>query len=241
MDVSRKAKNDRPTRMTGLKLPASAFLIRESSKHMNLYLIRHGESVYNAEGRIQGHSDVPLSELGRRQGVAAAEVLASLALDALFASPLQRAYETAEIIAARLKLPIRLDDRLKEIDVGIFQGLLRTELDNLYPAEIARWTSEDLDYVVPGGESRRQLVARGRAALRSIAEAGHRHAGVVSHGRVLMITLKDLVGLPLKKPPFALQNGSITTLSYNEGKFELVALDQVEHLRDVGFSGSGDL
>jgi 2,3-bisphosphoglycerate-dependent phosphoglycerate mutase len=234
-------KNPPSGAIAGLKSGDSDFFQRRSETPMKLYLIRHGESVYNAEGRIQGHSDVPLSELGRRQGVAVAEVLANRAIDALYCSPLQRAYEMAEIIARRLKLPIRLDDRLKEINVGVFQGRLRTELDRLNPAEIACWTSEDLDYVVPGGESRRQLVARGRAALRSIMEAGHRHAGVVSLGRVLMITLKDLVGLPLETPPYALQNGSITTLSYNEGKFELVALDQVEHLCDVGFSGSGDL
>jgi broad specificity phosphatase PhoE len=208
---------------------------------MNLYLIRHGESVYNAEGRIQGHADIPLSELGRRQGAAAAEVLAGLSLDALYASPLRRAYETAEIIAARLKLPIRLDDRLKEINVGIFQSQLRAELDRLFPEEMARWTSEDLDYVVPGGESRRQLLERGRAALRSIAAAGHRNVGVVSHGRILMATIKDLLEIPQERPPYALQNGSITTLSYNEGKFAVVALDQVDHLQNIGLSGSGDL
>jgi broad specificity phosphatase PhoE len=197
--------------------------------------------VYNAEGRVQGHSDVPLSDLGRQQAGAVAEVLAGLSLDALYASPLRRACETAEIVAARVELPIQLDDRLKEVNVGIFQAQLRSELNRLYPEEIARWTSEDLDYVVPGGESRRQLVHRGREALMSIVAAGHQSVGIVSHGRILMTTIKDLIGIPPQKPPFALQNGSITTLSYNEGKFEIVTLDQIDHLREVGLSGSGDL
>lgn len=208
---------------------------------MNLYLVRHGESVFNAEGRIQGHADIPLSELGRRQGTAAAEVLAGLSLDALFASPLRRAYETAEIIAARVNLPIETDDRLKEINVGIFQGQLRAELDDLFPEEMARWTSEDLDYSLPRGESRRQLIARGRAAFESIVAVGHQNIGIVSHGRILMATVKELLGRPQREPPYALQNGSITTLSYNGTGFAAIALDNVDHLQNIGLSGSGDL
>jgi 2,3-bisphosphoglycerate-dependent phosphoglycerate mutase len=208
---------------------------------MNLYLIRHGESVHNAVGRIQGHSNVPLSDQGRRQVAAVAEALVGFSPDVLYASPLRRACETAEIIAARLKLPIQFDDRLKEVNVGIFQDQLRSELDRLYPEELARWRSEDMDYAIPGGESRRQLLDRGREVLQMIAQSGHRNAVVVSHGRILMTVVKALIGLPLEKPPFSMQNGSITTLSYNEGTFELVALDQVEHLREVGLSGSGDL
>ncbi|MBN2579065.1 MAG: histidine phosphatase family protein [Pirellulales bacterium] len=209
---------------------------------MHLYLIRHGESVYNAEGRIQGHSDVPLSELGRRQGRAVAEALAAQPVEALHASPLRRAYQMAEILAARLGLPIRTDDRLKEINVGIFQGQLRRELDQTYPVELAHWTSEDLDYALPGGETRRQLIVRGRAAIEEIVGEKFQHVAVVSHGRLLMMTLKSLLAMPLDEPPFSLQNGSITTVQYNNaGRFELVALDEVEHLRGVGLSGSGDL
>jgi broad specificity phosphatase PhoE len=208
---------------------------------MNLYFVRHGESVHNAEGRIQGHSDVLLSALGRLQAGAVADVLAGLSLDALYASPLRRAYQTAEIIAARLQLPIFVEERLKEVNVGIFQDQLRSELNRRFPEELARWRSEDLDYVIPGGESRRQLLHRGREAFQAIVEGGHQNVGVVAHGRVLIVTLKSLVGMSPEEPPFALQNGSITTLAYNNGKFNLVAIDSVEHLREVGLSGSGDL
>jgi broad specificity phosphatase PhoE len=208
---------------------------------MKLHLIRHGESVYNAEGRIQGHADIPLSELGCRQAEAAAEALARQPMEAIFASPLRRAAQTAEIIAKRLGLPVQFDDRLKEIDVGIFQGKLHSELERLYPQEIARWRSEDMDYAVPGGESRRQILQRGRSAFESILAEGRENVAIISHGRILMTTIKSLLGMPLTKPPFSLQNGSITTLSYNEGNFELISLDSVEHLRDIGLSGSGDL
>jgi broad specificity phosphatase PhoE len=210
---------------------------------MYLYLIRHGESRHNAVGRIQGHSDVRLSDLGRRQAAAAAESLVGKSIDALHASPLYRARETAEIVAERLRLPVRFDDRLKEVNVGIFQDHLRSELESLYPAEFVRWKSEDFDYVIPGGESRRQLLQRGHEVLHAIVKTGVQGAAIVSHGRILMTVVKDLLGIPLEKPPFSLQNGSITTLTFNEDEktFALVALDDVEHLRDVGLSGSGDL
>jgi broad specificity phosphatase PhoE len=208
-----------------------------------LYLIRHGESRHNAVGRIQGHSDVSLSDLGRRQASAVAESLAGKAIDVLHASPLRRARETAEALAERLRLPIRFDDRLKEVNVGIFQDCLRSELESLHPEEFARWKSEDFDYVIPRGESRRQMLERGREVLGAIVEAGGQSAAIVSHGRILMTIIKDLLGIPLEKPPFSLQNGSITTLTFDvkEKTFALVALDDVEHLRDVGLSGSGDL
>ena len=152
---------------------------------MILYCVRHGESVYNAEGRIQGRLNVPLSELGRRQSAAAAAALAGLSVDALYASPLRRAMETAEIIADALGLPIQTDLRLMEIDVGVFQDKRPCELAELYPEALARWKSEDLDFVIPGGESRRQLIARGRAALQAIASTGRQAAIIVAHGRLL--------------------------------------------------------
>jgi broad specificity phosphatase PhoE len=208
---------------------------------MKLHLIRHGESVYNAEGRIQGHADIPLSELGCRQAEAAAEALAKQPHDVIYASPLRRAAQTAEIIAKRLGLPIQFNEQLKEINVGIFQGKIHAELEREYPMEIARWRSEEMDYAVPGGESRRQLLSRGRVAFESIVAEGRENVVVVSHGRILMTTIKALLGMPLGEPPFSLQNGSITTLSYREGQFELIALDCIDHLRNIGLSGSGDL
>jgi broad specificity phosphatase PhoE len=106
---------------------------------------------------------------------------------------------------------------------------------------LARWTSEDLDYALPGGESRREMIARGRDVFEEIVQGDGQCIAVVSHGRLLMTTLKSLLAMPLTEPPFSLQNGSITRLNYAAGRFELVALDQVEHLCDIGLSGSGDL
>ena len=99
-----------------------------AASNMVLYFIRHGESTHNAEGRIQGHSDAPLSSLGRQQSEAAAKALASIAFDAIYSSPLRRALETAQIIAAPHGLPVLTDPRLMELNVGVFQDRLRSEL-----------------------------------------------------------------------------------------------------------------
>ena len=141
-----------------------------------------------------------------------------------------------------LRLEVRLDDRLKEIDIGIFQDKLREEIEQIYPNELGQWLSGDPDYAVPGGESRRLLAQRGRQALESIARAGHRHAVAVAHGGVLVSSVKSLLGIPLREPPLALENASITTLHFDDGgHVELVALDQVDHLAELGRGGSGDL
>jgi probable phosphoglycerate mutase len=207
-----------------------------------LYLIRHGESTYNAEGRIQGQSDVALSELGRRQSAAVAEALATVPIDAVYSSPLHRAMETAQAIAAPHGLPVQSDPRLMEIDVGVFQDRLRSELADAYPLEFARWLGGDEDFAIPGGESRRQLANRGCAAIRSIIAAGHCHAVVVTHGGLLSATLRTLLDMSEPLPPFSLQNGSITRVSVDpQGQCRLSTLNDVDHLRAVGVSRGGDL
>ena len=209
---------------------------------MLLYCVRHGESTYNAEGRIQGQSDVPLSELGLQQGHAVAGALRQLPIDAIFSSPLQRAYRTAELLAETLGLEIRTDDRLKELNAGVFQDKLRGELAELYPDEFARWKSGDPDFVIPGGESRLLLERRGIEALLAIAATDYRNVVIVSHGRLLITALKGLLGMPLDAEPQSLRNGSITCIECNgEQQARLVTIDQVEHLAHLGHAGRGDL
>jgi broad specificity phosphatase PhoE len=210
---------------------------------MILFCIRHGESNYNVQGRIQGRSDLPeLSELGRAQSRAVAEALASSGIGAIYASPSRRAWQTAEVIAARVGLPILPDPRLMEVHVGEFQERMRSELDREFPGELARWSSGDPDARLPGGESRRELAARGREAFAAIAQAGHHRAAVVSHGGLLVTTIKALLGIPFPEPPLALQNGSISRLALDAaGSVELLAMDESAHLAQLRPSGIGDL
>ena len=209
---------------------------------MLLYCVRHGESTYNAEGRVQGQSDPPLSELGLQQGQAVADALRRFPIDAVFSSPLKRAFKTAEIAAETLGLEISADDRLMELNAGVFQDRLRSELNQLYPDEFARWNSGDPDFVIPGGESRNDLERRGIEVLRAISQHEFENVAIISHGRLLITAIKGLLGVPLDAEPRSLRNGSITRIQWNgEQRPLLVAIDEVEHLAQLGHAGSGDL
>ena len=202
---------------------------------MLFYLIRHGESLYNAEARIQGQSDVALSPLGLRQAEAIANALADERIDAVFASPLRRAMQTAEPIAARLGLTIQGDDRLKEIHAGIFQGLLWAEIEDKFPDAARPWREQHPDFVIPGGESRRALMVRGRAVFESIRESAFRRVAVVSHGGILAASLKALLRVPAEINPFSLYNASISKLAWSE-TIKLLTLNQLDHLRAAGLA-----
>jgi broad specificity phosphatase PhoE len=202
---------------------------------MIFYLIRHGESLYNAEGRIQGQADVGLSPLGLQQAQAIADTLAGETIDAVFASPLRRAMQTAEPIAKLLGLSIRCDDRLKEIHAGIFQGLLWEEIEAKCP-DIARpWREQQPDFIIPGGESRRALMERGLEVFESIRETAFRRVAVVSHGGILAAALKAILRIPAEINPFSLYNASISVLAWND-RIKLLSLNQLEHLRTAGLA-----
>lgn len=207
-----------------------------------LYLVRHGESVYNAEGRVQGQSDIPLSPQGEKQSEAVAQALASVPVTAVYSSPLLRARQTAERIAAIHGLPIQFDDRLKELHAGIFQGKLRRELPVLFPQEYAAWSSGDPFYVIPGGQSRFQVQQRGKEVLEEIAARHTGHTVVVGHGALFRFALAALLGQgeTIELPPLA--NGSITVVTYDgNGRFRIERYNEVDHLRELGPSSLGDL
>jgi 2,3-bisphosphoglycerate-dependent phosphoglycerate mutase len=208
---------------------------------MLLTFVRHGESAYNAEGRIQGQSDAPLSEFGLRQSEAVAEALGGIRIDAIYSSPLRRALETAKPVAARSGGPLINDPRLMEIDAGVFQDKLREELPVLYPEEYGRWLSGDPDFTIPGGESRRDLMVRGGEFLERTRQAGHERAVVVTHGGLLSAVLKVLLDVPAHRHPFRLENGSISRVEWTDGSVKVLSLNETHHLRHVGLAGSGDL
>ena len=147
-----------------------------------VYFARHGESDWNAANRFQGHSDRPLTELGRRQAEQLAEALtAATSLSAIYSSPLRRALETAAIVGARLGLePVQLDG-LREVDVGAWAGLSRTEVERRHPKAFRRWLDGGEGW--EDGETYAAMAARVLEAVRGIADA---HPDdellVVSHG-----------------------------------------------------------
>jgi broad specificity phosphatase PhoE len=151
-----------------------------------LWLVRHGESTWNAERRWQGHGDPPLSELGREQSRALAAALELRGAVALVASDLQRTAETARILAAALGLEVRFDPRWRERHLGVWTGLRREEIVARWPELYARLAEGDPDAAPPGGESQRELDARVRPAADELAA---RHPGK----RVLVVTHRGAI------------------------------------------------
>ncbi len=199
---------------------------------MILYLIRHGESQYNAEGRIQGQTDIPLSEMGQRQAEAIAAAFDQIKLDAVISSPLLRASQTAAPLAERKSMRVEFMDEFKEIHAGIFAGLLWDEIEVKYPQYAIPWSEQHPDFVIPGGESRRQLMERGERALRKVHERGLQQVAIVAHGGVLCAGLKGLLGIPAELNPFNLFNASISRLVWGK-RLQLWTLNEIEHLRAV--------
>ncbi len=173
------------------------------SRH--LLLLRHGQSVWNAEGRWRGQADPPLSELGEVQAVEAAGRLAGVGFSAAVASDLIRARRTAEIIAGALGVTgVRLEPGLREIDVGDWTGLTRPEIHAVWPGMLAAW-SEGRALSTPGGETRIHLAERAQATLTRVAAAaspGDRVL-VVSHGALIRTLDRVLTDEPVAIPNLA--------------------------------------
>jgi broad specificity phosphatase PhoE len=146
-----------------------------------ILLARHGETDWNRENRFQGHADPPLNETGRAQAAELAATLANEPLAALYSSPLRRAFETAQIVAAPHGLEPVSVDALREVDVGSWQGLTRAEIEERFPEQFARW----LDYE-QGWEDGESYDEMGQRVLAALLELAATHEGerilAVSHG-----------------------------------------------------------
>jgi broad specificity phosphatase PhoE len=144
-------------------------------------LVRHGETDDNAADRFQGRIDTPLNDRGREQSRVLAAALADEGLRALYASPLSRARETAEIVAGQLGLELVLDPRLMEADAGAWSGMLSADIIAADADAFVAWRAREPGFRFPGGESVEEQNARVAAALREVG-AGPLPALVVTHG-----------------------------------------------------------
>jgi broad specificity phosphatase PhoE len=184
---------------------------------MDLLLIRHAQSVGNAEGRIQGQANYPLSSLGRDQARALAERLqcSDWPLAAVYASDQVRAVETAEIIAAPFDLPVLLDARLREYDFGALNDIVWRDVEFLYP-EIWRAFHEKQTWLPIAGEEGHQAFRDRLAAALADIITEHQDdetVAVVTHGGSLGMILAHFLGLPPKRPqPFHFRNASLSVV-----------------------------
>jgi 2,3-bisphosphoglycerate-dependent phosphoglycerate mutase len=205
-----------------------------------ILLVRHGQSLGNAERRFGGHSPTPLSELGFAQAEATARALAREGVTAVYSSDLLRAVQTAEPLARATGLEIKLTDAFRERSVGRMEGLTFEEAARVHPEEYAALLRRDFEHVLDGGESYRQLLDR---AARELDAAVERHRGgtlaIFSHTGTICILALHLMGAldaPDLRPVWlASSNCGVSRFDLrSDGFLRVSALNDTRHLLETG-------
>jgi broad specificity phosphatase PhoE len=195
-------------------------------------LVRHGQSTWNHERRIQGQLDPPLSDEGRRQATQLGHRLAGRTFAGFYSSDLKRAAETAQLIGGSLGIDPTPMAELREIFLGQWEGLRTEELAARFPEAWASWSEEPDWDLVPGGEGSVAFETRVGAALDALFR---RHPQgdvlVVTHGGVIQIALHHVVGRPGRGIfPFRIQNASVSVLERRNGRVVVSGVNDIGHL-----------
>lgn len=199
-----------------------------------LLLIRHGETAWNASGRIQGQLDVPLSSTGMWQAGRLAQRLSVEQIDAVVASDLARAWLTAQPLGAGRRLELVADPRLRERHFGVFEGHTLEEIAANWPAELEAWRARDPAWAIPEGESGAAFIARVLEALHDVVRA-HADAtvAVVAHGGVLDVAYRHAKGMTWDAPrEHPMANAAINRVSASAEPLRMTIVEwgDVAHL-----------
>jgi 2,3-bisphosphoglycerate-dependent phosphoglycerate mutase len=206
-----------------------------------LYLVRHGQSAGNAEGRFGGHSATPLSALGRQQALATAKALAKERVAAIYSSDLLRAVQTAEPLAEILNLKINATDAFRERHVGVLEGLTFDEAKNQFPQDYYALVNRELAHVITSGESYNQLLDRTTGVLRQILQKhrGQRVAVFAHTGTICFLTLHIIGAIhdhTTHTPWLVTSNCGINRFEFRGGSMNnvrIVALNDTRHLIQI--------
>jgi len=195
-------------------------------------LLRHGETQWNAVGRLQGWRDSPLTAVGLSQAEALPARLAGEGVEALVASDLGRARETAAPIAARLDLAVVPDPGLRERCYGILEGKTWAEIERAHPEAYMRLNARDQDFAVPEGETGNQFRDRVLATFDRLAAIhGEARVAVVTHGGVLGIVYRYACEIPLEMPrTFNVPNAAFNRVRIEGRRWTVEAWADVDHL-----------
>ena len=199
---------------------------------IRITLVRHGETEWNVSGRWQGHADAPLTAHGKAQAKALGERLADEKFDSCYTSDLGRAIHTSRLIGASSALHFETDERLRERDLGIMQGLTTEEMLEQCPDAYESFRNNGPDFLIPKGESFRQFSKR---CVSVIEDFSDRHVGqsllVVTHGGVLGAIFRHVIGLSLNSPRrYALLNCSVNVIEKKDGDWNLLHWGDVNHI-----------
>lgn len=199
---------------------------------LRLCLVRHGETQWNADGRVQGQLDVPLSPVGLAQARAVATVLGKERFDAIYSSDLLRVRQTAEPTSLLLRQEIFLDERLRERHYGVFQGLTYADAKARLPEDYARFKDKEPDYDFRTGESLLQFNERALAFFQFLVE---KHSGesilVFTHGGVLEMLYRHATGRGISTPrDFEIPNAALNRLEHGPQGWRVRAWADIAHL-----------
>ncbi len=194
--------------------------------------IRHGETAWNVDTRIQGHLDIPLNDTGLWQARQVALALAGEPIAAVYTSDLQRAHATAKAVADAAGAPLTTDLGLRERSFGHFQGRTFAEIEAELPEDARRWRKRDPHYAPDGGES---LVALRERIARTVSQLAERHLGeqvvMVAHGGVLDVIYRLATRQDIQAPrTWQLANAAINRLLWTEDGLTLVGWADTQHL-----------
>jgi probable phosphoglycerate mutase len=201
-----------------------------------LIFIRHGETQWNIEGRVMGQLDSPLSRRGEKQALAIARRLSRIQIAALYSSDLGRALQTANAIANKFNIAVRLDKSLRERNMGVFQGLTRKEKKAQYAQVWKESKAIGADYIIPGGgESRNQRLARSIEVMNRLAD-NHPHETivVVSHDGILRGFLGHILSLDVSSEARIVRaNASYNSFLKEDGQWRLKVWGDTSHLQNI--------
>jgi 2,3-bisphosphoglycerate-dependent phosphoglycerate mutase len=212
----------------------------ELSQATHVIAIRHGETAWNVDTRIQGQLDVPLNERGRDQARRLSHAMSGERLHAVYASDLSRAHETARALARRAGLDVVPERRLRERGFGIFEGYTFKEIEERWPEQSQRWRQRDPAFGPEGGETLAGFYERAVSAATALAQA---HPGqtiaLVAHGGVMDCLYRAASRIALQAPrTWHLGNASINRLLYTQQGFTLIGWNDDRHLDDPSLDES---
>jgi broad specificity phosphatase PhoE len=198
---------------------------------MLLFLVRHAESTWNRQKKIQGHKDPPLSPFGRQEARRLARRFKGLKFAAVYASPLKRAYQTAEIIVGKKRM-IVCDEGLTEVGLGDWEGKTYAQIKQAYGEDFTKWTQMPSRVPIPRGEPFRSFLARVKSALRAI-ERKHSEGNVllVCHGGVISTYATQIFNVPPDDTwLFPVRNASLTIVEVKSDTRRIVTFNDTGHL-----------
>ncbi len=221
-------------RSVGAEAAGVGFLVPAEANSLFVYVIRHGKTVWNESGRLQGQADVELSDEGRAEARLLAAALAAVPFDAAYTSDLRRAAETAEIILEGRDVPLTRTAALREEDYGEWSGKTYEEIVEGWPEECKARERDRVNSRPPGGESLGELEERVAAQMDEIARAHPRgRVLVVTHGGPAFVFLSKVMAPDGKlKGDFSVGNCAINVAAFTGSGWKLERLNDTCHLRD---------